>query len=94
MLEVTLNLSLIGILVMVGIVYFLVAKSEYEDFKELSDMGIKGETAEKQFEVTFFVSSGLVNFILAVLVLRSHRTNAILDFGWNLRGVNCYLYSL
>ena len=44
--------SLIGILVMVGIVYFLVAKSEYEDFKELSDMGIKGETAEKQFEVT------------------------------------------
>jgi hypothetical protein len=66
--------SLIGILVMVGIVYFLVAKSEYEDFKELSDMGIKGETAEKQFEVTFFVSSGLVNFILAVLVLRSHRT--------------------
>jgi len=52
MLEITLNLSLIGILVMVGIVYFLVAKSEYEDFKELSDMGIKGETAEKQFEVT------------------------------------------
>lgn len=66
--------SLAGILVVIGIVYCLVANSEYEDFKELSDMGIKGETAEKQFEVSFFVSSGLVNFILAVLVIKSNRS--------------------
>jgi hypothetical protein len=66
--------SLAGILVVIGIVYCLVANSEYEDFKELSDMGIKGETAEKQFEVSFFVSSGLVNFILAALVIKSNRS--------------------
>jgi hypothetical protein len=66
--------SLAGILVVIGIVYCLVANSEYEDFKELSDMGIKSETAEKQFEVSFFVSSGLVNFILAALVIKSNRS--------------------
>lgn len=66
--------SLAGILVIIGIVYFLVANSEYEDSKELSDMGIKGETAEKQFEASFFVSSGIVNFVLAALVIKSNRS--------------------
>jgi hypothetical protein len=66
--------SLAGILVSIGIVYCLVANSEYEDSKELSDMGIKGETAEKQFEASFFVSSSIVNFILAVLVIKSGRS--------------------
>lgn len=66
--------SLAGILVIIGIVYFLVANSEYEDSKELSDMGIKGETAEKQFEASFFVFSGIVNFVLAVLVIKLNRS--------------------
>ena len=66
--------SLAGILVIIGIVYCLVANSEYEDSKELSDMGIKGETAEKQFEASFFVSSGIVNFVLAALVIKSNRS--------------------
>jgi hypothetical protein len=51
-----------------------VANSEYEDSKELDAMGIKGETAEKQFEATFFVSAALVNFILAGLVIKSRRS--------------------
>lgn len=66
--------SLSGILVIIGIVYCLVAISEYEDFKEFSDMGIKGETAEKQFEASFFVSIGLVNFVLAAFVIKSDRS--------------------
>ena len=66
--------SLAGILVIIGIVYCLVANSEYEDSKELSDMGIKGEAAEKQFEASFFVSSGIVNFVLAALVIKSNRS--------------------
>ena len=66
--------SLASILIIIGIVYCLVANSEYEDSKELSDMGIKGETAEKQFEASFFVSSGIVNFVLAVLVIKSDRS--------------------
>lgn len=66
--------SLAGVLVSIGIVYCLVANSEYQDSKELSDMGIKGETAEKQFESSFFVSSGIVNFVLAALVIKSGRS--------------------
>jgi hypothetical protein len=65
---------LASILIIIGIVYCFVAYSEYEDFRELSDMGIKGEMAEKQFEASFFVSSGLVNFVLAVLVIKSDRS--------------------
>ena len=41
-------------------VYFMVANGEYQDFKELSDMGIKGETSEKQFEMSFFIVSGII----------------------------------
>lgn len=63
-----------GLLVIIGIVYCLVANSEYEDSKELGAMGIKGETAEKQLEATFFVSTALVNFILAGLVIKSNRS--------------------
>jgi uncharacterized membrane protein len=53
--------SLAIILASVGIVYGLVAYSEYEDFKELSDMGIKGETSEKQIETSFFTVTGIIN---------------------------------
>ena len=66
--------SLTGLLVTIGIIYCLVANSEYEDSKELDAMGIKGETAEKQFEATFFVSTALVNFIIAGLVIKSNRS--------------------
>ena len=66
--------SLAAILVIIGIVYFLVANSEYQDSKELSDMGIKGEVAEKHFETSFFISSGLVNLILAGLVIKAGRS--------------------
>jgi hypothetical protein len=66
--------SLTGVLVIIGIVYCLVANSEYEDSKELDALGIKGETAEKQFEATFFVSAALANFILAALVIKSNRS--------------------
>ena len=57
--------SLVGILVIIGVVYCLVANSEYEDSKEMAAMGIAGEASEKQFETSFFISAGAVNFILA-----------------------------
>ena len=65
--------SLTGVLFIIGVEYCLVANSEYEDSKELDAMGIKGETAEKQFEATFFVSAVVANFILAALVIKSNR---------------------
>jgi hypothetical protein len=66
--------SLAGVLVIIGVIYCLVANSEYEDSKEMAAMGIDGETAEKRFETTFFISTGVVNFILAGLVIKSNRS--------------------
>ena len=61
-------------LVATGIVYFMVANGEYQDFKELIDLGIKGETAEKQFEMTFFIVSGIIYLGLVVWVLKLGKT--------------------
>jgi len=66
--------SLSAFLVATGIVYFMVANGEYQDFKELSDMGIKGETSEKQFEMSFFIVSGIIYLGLVVWVLKSDKT--------------------
>ena len=66
--------SLSAFLVATGIVYFMVANGEYQDFKELSDLGIKGETAEKQFEMTFFIVSGIIYLGLVVWVLKLGKT--------------------
>jgi len=65
--------SLSAFLVATGIVYFMVANGEYQDFKELIDLGIKGETAEKQFEMTFFIVSGIIYLGLFVWVLKSDK---------------------
>jgi hypothetical protein len=69
--------SLSVVLVSIGVVYCLVAASEYQDFKELTDMGIEGETAEKQFEMTFFTATGIINFGLGIWVLRSRRRQVL-----------------
>src|SRR6185312_1223910 len=66
--------SLSAFLVVTGIVYFMVANGEYQDYKELSDLGIKGETAEKQFEMTFFIVSGIIYLGLVVWVLKLGKT--------------------
>ena len=66
--------SLSAFLVVTGIVYFMVANGEYQDYRELSDMGIKGETTEKQFEITFFIVSGIIYLGLVAWVLKSGKT--------------------
>lgn len=66
--------SLAGVLVIIGVIYCLVANSEFEDSKEMAAMGIEGETAEKQFETSFFISTAVVNFILAALVVKANRS--------------------
>ena len=66
--------SLSAFLVATGIVYFMVANGEYQDFKELIDLGIKGETAEKQFEMTFFIVCGIIYLGLVVWVLKLGKT--------------------
>ena len=66
--------SLSAFLVATGIVYFMVANGEYQDFKELIGLGIKGETAEKQFEMTFFIVCGIIYLGLVVWVLKLGKT--------------------
>jgi hypothetical protein len=66
--------SLAGVLVIIAVIYCLVANSEFEDSKEMAAMGIEGETAEKRFETSFFVSTAVVNFILAGLVVKANRS--------------------
>jgi len=69
--------SLSVFLVATGIVYLMVAYDEYSDFKELSDMGIKGETTEKQFEMAFFTVSAIIYFGLCAWVVRSGETQRL-----------------
>jgi hypothetical protein len=66
--------SLAGVLVIIAVIYCLVANSEFEDSKEMAAMGIEGETAEKRFETSFFVSTAVVNFILAGLIVKANRS--------------------
>lgn len=63
--------SLSAILISIGIVYGLVASSEYQDSKESLSMGIDGETTEQQFEASFFSVIALANFGLAAWVFTS-----------------------
>lgn len=62
--------SLSVFLIATGIVYMMVAYSEYQDYKELADLGIIGGTAEQQVETTFFIVSGAIYFGLCVWVLK------------------------
>jgi len=66
--------SLLAILAATGVAYLVVAMDEYNDYKELADMGIKGETAEKVFEVAFFVGSAAVYFGLCGWIYKSGKT--------------------
>jgi hypothetical protein len=43
-----------------AIVYFMVASQEYGDLLEFQEVGIDGETQEKQVEMTLFIGSGLI----------------------------------
>jgi hypothetical protein len=64
--------SLSAVLVASGIVYLLVANSEYSDYKELASVGIKGgEIKEKQFEISFFIVAAATYFGLCTWVLKS-----------------------
>jgi hypothetical protein len=64
--------SLSTVLVASGIVYMLVANSEYSDYKDLASVGIKGgEVTEKQFEISFFIVAAAIYLGLCTWVLRS-----------------------
>jgi hypothetical protein len=63
--------TLCGILAVTGIVYFLVAYGEYEDWVELLSFGIQDETTEKQVEISLFVISGLIYFGIVIWLVKT-----------------------
>jgi hypothetical protein len=54
-----------------AIIYFMVASQEYSDLLEFLDVGIQGETQEKQVEMTLFIGSGIVYLGLFVWILKT-----------------------
>ncbi len=69
--------SLSAFLIATGIVYIMVAYSEYQDYKELADLGIMGGTVEQIVETTFFIISGAIYFGLCIWVLKSGKSKIL-----------------
>jgi hypothetical protein len=62
---------LLVLIVPTAVIYFVVASQEYSDLIEFLDVGIQGETQEKQVEMTLFIGSGIVYLGLFVWILKT-----------------------
>ena len=62
---------LLVLIVPTAVIYFVVASQEYSDLVEFLDVGIQGETQEKQVEMTLFIGSGIVYLGLFVWILKT-----------------------
>jgi hypothetical protein len=60
---------LLAFMLATAIVYFLVASQEYSDLLEFQQVGIRGETQEKQIEMTLFIGSGITYIGLFAWIL-------------------------
>ena len=60
---------LLAFMLATAIVYFIIASQEYSDLLEFQQVGIEGETQEKQVEMTLFVCSGLTYIGLFAWIL-------------------------
>jgi hypothetical protein len=62
---------LLVLIVSTAVIYFVVASQEYSDLLEFLEVGIQGETQEKQVEMTLFIGSGIVYLGLFVWILKT-----------------------
>ena len=62
---------LLALMLSTAIVYFVVASQEYSDLVEFLEVGIQGETQEKQVEMTLFIGAGIVYLGLLVWILKT-----------------------
>ena len=62
---------LLVLIVSTAVIYFVVASQEYSDLIEFLQVGIQGETQEKQVEMTLFIGSGIVYLGLFVWILKT-----------------------
>jgi hypothetical protein len=61
---------LLALIVSTAIIYFVVASQEYSDLLEFLQVGIQGETQEKQVEMALFIGAGIVYLGLFVWILK------------------------
>jgi len=62
---------LLVLIVSTAVIYFVVASQEYSDLVEFLEVGIQGETQEKQVEMALFIGSGIVYLGLFVWILKT-----------------------
>jgi hypothetical protein len=62
---------LLALMLSTAIIYFMVASQEYSDLLEFLDVGIQGETQEKQVEMTLFIGAGIVYLGLLAWIFKT-----------------------
>jgi hypothetical protein len=62
---------LLVLIVSTAVIYFVVASQEYSDLVEFLEVGIQGETQEKQVEMALFIGAGIVYLGLFVWILKT-----------------------
>ncbi len=62
---------LLVLIVSTAVLYFVVASQEYSDLVEFLEVGIQGETQEKQVEMALFIGAGIVYLGLFVWILKT-----------------------
>ena len=62
---------LLVLIVSTAVIYFVVASQEYSDLIEFLDVGIQGETQEKQVEMTLFIGAGIVYLGLLAWIFKT-----------------------
>jgi hypothetical protein len=60
-----------AVIIATAIIYFIVASQEYNDLIEFLEVGIQGETQEKNVEIALFVGAGIVYLGLLVWILKT-----------------------
>lgn len=60
-----------AVIIATAIIYFIVASQEYNDLLEFLEVGIQGETQEKNVEIALFVGAGIVYLGLLVWILKT-----------------------
>ena len=68
---------LLALMLSTAIVYFMVASQEYSDLLEFLDIGIQGETQEKQVEMALFIGAGIVYLGLLAWIFKTKLRNRV-----------------
>jgi hypothetical protein len=62
---------LLVLIVSTAVLYFVVTSQEYSDLVDFLQVGIQGETQEKQVEMALFIGAGIVYLGLFVWILKT-----------------------